>query len=110
MINKYRLWDSNNKIMNYTPHLSIVSGIVEVNYDFEILMRYAGFKDKNGIHVYESDIISNAGAFVIWDEKLLCWAFNFKNDKEGSTPLFYDDNIERSEIFGNIYENPELLK
>ncbi|MDB4314527.1 YopX family protein [bacterium] len=74
-----------------------------------ILEQHTGLKDKNDKEIYEGDIISKSGAYVLWSKRLACWAFNFKGVKSPETPFFYETK-ENLEVVGNIHENPELLK
>jgi uncharacterized phage protein (TIGR01671 family) len=76
------------------------------------ISQYTGLKDKNGVEIYEGDILkeSDHGVFeVIWQKE---WA-KFKLDWERvCTTIQYPEwnrGVEM-EIIGNIYQNPELLK
>jgi len=87
----------------------------ENDYDFQIepkyLMQYTGLKDKNGVEIYEGDILTtdgkNHGTFVVWATESACWAFTRKHS-DTITPLFHEDYWS-SEVIGNIHENPDLL-
>jgi len=74
-----------------------------------IITRFTGFYDKNYNPIWEGDIVSKAGAVIVWHQPLGCWCFQFKNSKEAPTPLYYGNNLEKSEVLGNVFENPELL-
>ena len=75
-----------------------------------IITRFTGFYDKNYNPIWEGDIVSKAGAVIVWHQPLGCWCFQFKGSKEAPTPLYYDNNLEKSEVLGNVFENPELLE
>lgn len=74
-----------------------------------IITRFTGFYDKNYNPIWEGDVVSKAGAVIVWHQPLGCWCFQFKKSKERPTPLYYDNNLEKSEVIGNVFENPELL-
>ena len=74
-------------------------GDFTVGKDIE-LMQYTGIKDKNGKEIYEGDILSFVGDKLIAEYDGL---YTMDTNQE-ITP-----HMERTEIIGNIYENPELL-
>lgn len=73
-----------------------------------ILMQYTGLKDKNGVEIYESDIVRQADGLVLLVkfEKYNGLVFWYK---DGEDEDFYDLSIhDQVEIIGNTYENPEI--
>ncbi len=67
-----------------------------------IVMQYTGLKDKNGIEIYEGDIIEwehcvdGKRIYVVENIHTVC------NE-------YFDGQKGKWEIIGNIYSNPELL-
>jgi len=73
------------------------------------LMQYTGLKDKNGKEIYEGDIVTlhNSKYKVIFNSKEA--RFVLRDDEFEMNIPFTNNNNERMEIIGNVYENPELL-
>ena len=93
----------------------------ERRYDCKfVYMQYTGLKDKNGVKIFEGDIVSllcnKRNSMESWDVTRLAIikneppAFYFKVIGEADNvyiPSMLD--VTFIEVIGNIYENPELL-
>ena len=122
---KFRSWDTYNKEMlevqelnyadSYNGQPMIRTTMYNDYFDTEdmILMQYTGLKDKNGVEIYEGDIVRILGGeyeqgFYEWDEKVCIKDFIY----DGFNLMMTVNQIgnEALEVIGNTYDNPELLE
>lgn len=123
---KFRAWDYDTNTMIYPDSkletifcfdrvgLSVYQGNGSELSSFE-LMQHTGLKDKNGVEIYEGDILYKNGYWAIrieydngsfmvrdldkvrYNNKCLNWYIS-------------SFDINSWEVIGNIYENPDLLE
>lgn len=124
MIPKFRAWDKAHEVMRNVLLIDFISRsiICETEDDRNIklydityeLMQSTGIKDKNGVEIYEGDIIHHAekpnpffnSPFEIIQARTGEWILD---NYRGGTVLAFSQP-EELEVIGNIYENPELLE
>lgn len=114
---KFRAWD--DAIIHIMPQMvgpfmikdSVLASYANINAP---LMQYTGLKDKNGVEIYEGDIMKDKRSgspdisyVVNWGGKDNLAAFVLGNDW---SPLNEHDCTVVYEVIGNIYENSELLE
>lgn len=112
---KFRAWDFESKSMQYDD---IYPKDMAWPYDWEAslnvclqlcdeaykLMQYTGLKDKNGVEIYEGDIVRRSTGYI-FEMKL----DTFSLGGAGYSSAYGYSHLEDDEVIGNVYENPDLL-
>lgn len=76
----------------------------------ETIGQYTGLHDKNGKEIYEGDILKSMQWNDIYLVKYIGTAFYLcRKGNKGFNKITTWNNAEKSEVVGNIYDNPELL-
>ena len=76
-------------------------------YEEVELMQYTGLKDKNGVEIYEGDIILSYNEFGEGFEQLSVVEYDVSTGQLKGIDIKY---IAYEEVIGNIYKNPVLIK
>lgn len=109
ILNEYFSWEDSIKFNNYHD-------LIEDNYNGAVsLEQYTGLKDKNGVEIYENDIVQYGEdkdfIFVVIFKYGCFYAHNILGEK------FMTDSLlgslvmsEKVSVIGNIHENADLLE
>lgn len=109
---KFRMWNDYDKKMIYWNELleSNLANIFTMSQYSRWLMQYTGLHDKYGKEIYEGDILKSIQWNDIYLVKYIGTAFYLcrkRNNRFNKITTW--NNAEKSEVIGNIYDNPELL-
>lgn len=107
MIDKFRLYDKENKKMTYFT----LYDLFKQSKNNIILMHSTGIKDKNGKLIFEGDIVKTNDGSI---HKIIRHKYDREDCFEDNTQFELDDTCGfyayELEVIGNIYENKETKK
>ena len=115
-----RLYDA--RFPSLPAEMTDINGISQIEVDYKTISQYTGFSDKNGIKIFEGDIINIKGNSVYDDYKFINYnavvtfidgvfcAIDVASEDECAVRRynFYTKEFE-IEVIGNIYDIPELI-
>jgi len=99
------IFDEGTKVSPYEPHILDSHNDVHLLKDIE-LMQYTGLRDKNGVEIYEGDVVedSKGRGEVLWVQEhcsfLVAVAGGFFRLENGNAEY----RLTETEVIGNIHE------
>jgi len=117
---KFRAWRIKSELMQFNVQ-NVIPTVLDpggsfsdyIQSDDVILMQYTGLKDKNGVEIYESDLVLTKEypyPFEIYYRNESCQFCLISSNDHIELTAFSNVNRNYFEVIGNIHENPELLK
>ena len=124
MIPKFRAWASGEKLMSDVEYINFASETVVLTDTMDCfniadveLMQSTGLKDKNGVEIFEGDILLHTSKSInyggtYWHSyvqvyRMVNGAYRIKGEHIYDTELM--SARKHLEVVGNIFENAELL-
>ncbi|MGG6822170.1 UNVERIFIED_CONTAM: hypothetical protein KB583_01190 [Streptococcus canis] len=122
MIPKFRVWDKEKQAMSTVEAIDYVNDKIYpfyrkyvrryIPFEEAVLMRSTGLKDKNGVEIFEGDVVklkytitSDFELFEVRQFRGGMWRID--NRRRGSDLWLRNEDCE---VIGNIYQNSDLLE
>ena len=98
---KFRAWHEEDKQMIYPLQNNTLTTKDLIDRFPNYIMQFTGLYDKNGVEIYEGDIVSMHSKILHIDD-----IRNIKYWEE----KYVNFSSSEMEVIGNVYQNPELLE
>ncbi|EGO8565717.1 hypothetical protein EID31_13850 [Enterococcus faecalis] len=130
MIPKFRAWDKDSKVMREIQHLvwaedNLIAHCPPRGHEFSEwftvilngweyqLMQSTGLKDKNGVEIFEGDVVYYDPFKTHMNDSIVVFekgSFCKKTIRNGKLTSVRFIDSEEYEVIGNVWDNPELLE
>ena len=113
---KFRAWDKEQKDLFevvainykkkrvYSSWNDLDGKNLYAEFDQAVLMQCTGSKDKNGVEIYEGDIVRGRIYHMFYEDNVV-FQIGWIDEENGYGLHWFPKEVE---VIGNVYENPEL--
>ena len=109
---KFRAWQGGAMIIQPSHGVYSTKHFLARCYEDCELMQFVGFKDRNGVEVWESDVMKTKGGelyLIAWHPNTASFTAHHNGNLLTNVHFSYV-TAKRWEVVGNIHQNEGLLK